>query len=95
MVIVPQEVSKPWLMAFGTLAGDIPDDARTSVSAREKVLILDFSTQPPQPVVVGPYMSIFELFYYLITSYITLLLFTIHYRHPLTPPALCRYARTP
>ena len=25
-----------------------------------------FSTQPPQPVVVGPYMSIFELFYYLI-----------------------------
>lgn len=56
-----------------------------------------FSTQPPQPqpVVVGPYMSIFELFYYLITSYITLLLFTIHYRHPLTPPALCRYARTP
>ena len=24
--------------------------------------------QPPQPVVVGPYMSIFELFYYLITS---------------------------
>ena len=49
----------------------------------------------PQPVVVGPYMSIFELFYYLITSYITLLLFTIHYRHPLPPPALCRYARTP
>ena len=49
MVIVPQEVSKPWPMAFGTLAGDIPDDARTSVSAREKVLILDFSTQP-QPV---------------------------------------------
>ena len=47
MVIVPQEVSKPWPMAFGTLAGDIPDDARTSVSAREKVLILDFSTQPP------------------------------------------------
>ena len=50
-----------------------------------------FSTQPqppaPQPVVVGPYMSIFELFYYLITSYITLLLFTIHYRHP-APPAL-------
>ena len=37
MVIVPQEVSKPWPMAFGTLAGDIPDDARTSVSAREKV----------------------------------------------------------
>ena len=34
-----------------------------------------FCTQPqPQPVVVGPYMSIFELFYYLITSYITLLL---------------------
>ena len=37
------------------------------------LLILDFSTQPqpqpPQPVVVGPYMSIFELFYYLITSY--------------------------
>lgn len=29
MVIVPQEVSKPWPMAFGTLAGDIPDDART------------------------------------------------------------------
>ena len=26
-----------------------------------------FCTQPqPQPVVVGPYMSIFELFYYLI-----------------------------
>ena len=24
MVIVPQEVSKPWPMAFGTLAGDIP-----------------------------------------------------------------------
>ena len=47
MVIVPQEVSKPWPMAFGTLAGDIPDDARTSVSAREKVLILDFSMQPP------------------------------------------------
>ena len=47
MVIVPQEVSKPWPMAFGTLAGDIPDDARTSVSAREKVLILDFCTQPP------------------------------------------------
>ena len=23
------------------------------------------------------------------------LLFTIHYRHPLTPPALCRYARAP
>ena len=36
MVIVPQEVSKPWPMAFGTLAGDIPDDARTSLSAREK-----------------------------------------------------------
>ena len=36
MVIVPQEVSKPWPMAFGTLAGDIPDDARTPVSAREK-----------------------------------------------------------
>ena len=55
-----------------------------------------FSTQPPspQPVVVGPYMSIFELFYYLITCY-HYLLFTIHYRHPLTPPALCRYARTP
>ena len=37
-------------------------------------LILDFSTQPPapspqpQPVVVGPYMSNFELFYYLITG---------------------------
>ena len=60
MVIVPQEVSKPGLMAFGTLAGDIPDDARTSVSAREKVLILDFSTQP-QPMVVGPYMSNFYL----------------------------------
>ena len=55
-----------------------------------------FCTQPPpQPVVMGPYMPNFELFYYLITSYITLLLFTIHYRHPLTPPALCRYARTP
>ena len=37
MVIVTQEVSEPWPMAFGTLAGDIPDDARTSVSAREKV----------------------------------------------------------
>ena len=37
MVIVPQEVSEPWPMAFGTLAGDIPDDARTSVSAQEKV----------------------------------------------------------
>jgi len=63
MVIVPQEVSKPWPMAFGTLAGDIPDDARTSVSAREKVLILDFCTQPPpaQPMVVGPYMSNFRV----------------------------------
>ena len=48
-VIVPQEVSKPWPMAFGTLAGDIPDDARTSMSARKKVLILDFCTQPPSP----------------------------------------------
>ena len=26
------------------------------------------SPSPPQPVVVGPYMSNFELFYYLITS---------------------------
>ena len=76
MVIVPQEVSKPWPMAFGTLAGDIPDDARTSVSAREKLrksrdlqfLHAASPAQPPQPVVVGPYMSIFELFYYLITS---------------------------
>ena len=71
MVIVPQEVSKPWPMAFGTLAGDIPDDARTSVSAREKVQgPTVFARSLPQPMVVGPYMSNFELFYiyYLITS---------------------------
>ena len=59
MVIVPQEVSKPWPMAFGTLAGDIPDDARTSVSAREKLQKVQgptvFARSPqPQPVVVGP-----------------------------------------
>ena len=54
-----------------------------------------FCTQPPQPVVVGPYMSIFELFYYLITSNYYLATSYKYYRHHLTPPAICRYARTP
>ena len=101
MVIVPQEVSKPWPMAFGTLAGDIPDDARTSVSAREKVqgpTVFARSPPQPQPMVVGPYMSNFELFYYfiiLLLVTITLLLVTGITATPLTPPALCRCARTP
>ena len=54
-----------------------------------------FARNPPQPVVVGPYMSNFELFYYLITSNYYLATSYKYYRHPLTPPALCRYARTP
>ena len=45
-----------------------------------------FCTQP-QPVVVGPYMSIFELFYYLITSYC--LLFIVYYSLPPPPYAAC------
>ena len=49
-----------------------------------------FSTQPPpqpQPVVVGPYMSIFELFYYLITSYHYLA--TVYCSLPPPPYAAC------
>ena len=42
---------------------------------------------PPQPVVVGPYMSIFELFYYLITSYHYLA--TVYCSLPPPPYAAC------
>ena len=46
------------------------------------------SPQPqPQPVVVGPYMSIFELFYYLITSYHYLA--TVYCSLPPPPYAAC------
>ena len=41
----------------------------------------------PQPVVVGPYMSIFELFYYLITSYHYLA--TVYCSLPPPPYAAC------
>ena len=75
---------------------DQPGEGKQLLPQRQYNCFCTPQPQPqPQPVVVGPYMSIFELFYYLITSYITLLLFTIHYRHPLPPPALCRHARTP
>ena len=45
------------------------------------------SPPSPQPVVVGPYMPNFELFYYLITSYC--LLFIVYYSLPPPPYAAC------
>ena len=45
------------------------------------------SPPAPQPVVVGPYMSIFELFYYLITSYHYLA--TVYCSLPPPPYAAC------
>ena len=59
-----------------------------------------FCTQPPSPQPPSPWSwvptcQISSYFIILLLVTITLLLFTVHYRHPLTPPALCRYARTP
>ena len=43
---------------------------------------LQFLHATPQPVVVGPYMSNFELFYYLIISNYYLATSYKYYRHP-------------
>ena len=59
-----------------------------------------FSTQPPPAPAPSPWLwvptcQISSYFIILLLVIVYCLLFTIHYRHPLTPPALCRYARTP
>ena len=69
MVIVPQEVSKPWPMAFGTLAGDIPDDARTSVSAREKVQGPTVFARSPPPAPARGRGSLHVKFRVILLSY--------------------------
>ena len=56
----------------GVLSGRVVGDAQTITTfSIESFFRFFHAAQPlaPQPVVVGPYMSIFELFYYLITSY--------------------------
>ena len=53
------------------------------------------SPSPPSPWSWVPTCQFSSYFIILLLVTITLLLFTVHYRHPLTPPALCRYARTP
>ena len=55
----------------GVLSGRFVGDAQTITFFSIESFFRFFhatppSPQPPQPVVVGPYMSIFELFYYLI-----------------------------
>ena len=58
----------------GVLSGRFVGDAQTITTFSIESFFRFFHAAPspqpqPQPVVVGPYMSIFELFYYLITSY--------------------------
>ena len=53
------------------------------------------SPSPPSPWSWVPTCQISSYFIILLLVIVYCLLFTIHYRHPLTPPALCRYARTP
>ena len=74
---------------------DQPGEGKQLLPQRQCNRFFHAAPPQPQPVVVGPYMSNFELFYYLITSNYYLATSYKYYRHPLTPPALCRYARTP
>ena len=53
----------------GVLSGRFVGDAQTITTFSIESFFRFFHAAPspsPQPVVVGPYMSIFELFYYLI-----------------------------
>ena len=54
-----------------------------------------FARNPPSPSSWVPTSQFSSYFIILLLVIVYCLLFTIHYRHPLTPPALCRYARTP
>ena len=95
MVIVPQEVSKPWPMAFGTLAGDILDDAKTPVSGREKVhgpTVFVRSPSPPSPRLWVPTCQIYTTLL-VTTTYLLLTVYCLLFITA-TPLRRLRYAVT-
>ena len=73
--------TRPWLLraARGPREGGKATFAAATV---QLFLHAAPSPQPPEPVVVGPYMPNFELFYYLITGNYYLATSYKYYRHP-------------
>ena len=78
----------------GVLSGRFVGDAQT-ITTFSIESFFRFLHATPSPSSWVPTCQFSSYFIILLLVTITLLLFTVHYRHPLTPPALCRYARTP
>ena len=76
--------TRPWLLRA---AGGPREGGKATFAAATVQLFFHAAPPQPQPVVVGPYMSIFELFYYLITSYHYLA--TVYDSLPPPPYAAC------
>ena len=78
----------------GVLSGRFVGDAQTITTFSIESFFRFFHAapqpQPPSPSSWVPTCQFSSYFIILLLVTITLLLFTIHYRHPLTPPALCR-----
>ena len=98
---LPSQNRRSFVTTQGMTTGGIRPRSRIYVHyARFEALFTNFrflhaAPPAPSPSSWVPTCQFSSYFIILLLVTITLLLPTVHYRHPLTPPALCRYARAP
>ena len=99
---LPSQNRRSFVTTQGMTTGGIRPRSRIYVHyARFEALFTNFRflhaapPAPPSPSSWVPTCQFSSYFIILLLVTITLLLFTIHYRHPRTPPASCRCACTP